>query len=339
MFNRARLKLTGYYLLIIMSISILFSVAVYKALTREYNYLSQREVMREGSMRFFPPLAITPLPRRFQLDPEVLEESRQRVEIVLIIINLIILGLSGVLGYFLAGRTLEPIEEMLSEQNRFITDSSHELRTPLTALRSEIEVALRDKGLSLSEAKKLLQSNLEEVNNLQSLSDNLIKLTQYQKGANHFTLKEVSLSEVVQEAVKKASPLAKNKKIKISTEVKNVQIEGNKQTLIDLLVIFLDNAVKYSYQGKDVTITSERPDHSVVISINDQGIGISKEDLPHIFDRFYRVDKSRTKVEASGYGLGLSIAKEIAEKHNGKIWVESQLEKGTTFNIQLPLKH
>jgi len=320
MFQKARLKLTSWYLLIIMLISVSFSVAIYGVLTNELNRVERVQRLRyERRMR--P-----------AIDPEVIIETKNRLMAILILINLGILGVSGVAGYFLAGRTLRPIKDMVDEQNRFITDASHELRTPLTSLKSEIEVNLRDKDLSLREAKKLLQSNLEDVNNLQYLSDNLIKLTQYQKTDDRHVFEKISILEILDEAQKKVANLAKHKNINIKNKVQDFYLEANKQSLVEVFVILLDNAIKYSPKGKDVIIASEKIDGKVSISVKDYGIGINKEDLPHLFDRFYRVDKSRTK-EISGYGLGLSIAKQIIEKHGGSIKVESKVGKGTTFSI------
>ncbi len=320
MFQKARLKLTGWYLLIIMLISIFFSVAIYEVLTNELTRVERIQRLRQERQM------------RPAIDPEVIIETKNRLMAILILINLGILGGSSVLGYFLAGRTLRPIKDMVDEQNRFITDASHELRTPLTSLKTEIEVNLRDKDLGLIDAKKLLQSNLEDVNNLQYLSDNLIKLTQYQTQDQDF--KKISILEILDEAQKKVANLAKHKNINIKNKVQDFYLEGNKQSLVEVFVILLDNAIKYSLKGKDVIIASTKIDDKVLISVKDYGIGINKEDLPHLFDRFYRVDKSRTK-EISGYGLGLSIAKQIIEKHGGSIKVESKVGKGSTFSVSI----
>lgn len=324
MFYKARLKLTGYYLLIIMLISMSFSVAIFEVLTQELNRVERVQRLRQGRFSRLP-----------AIDPEVIEETKNRLRAVLVLINLTILGISSAGGYFLAGRTLRPIKDMVDDQSRFITDSSHELRTPLTSLKSEIEVALRDKKLDLSDAKKLLESNLEEVNKLQYLSDNLIKLTQYEK-SNGSVFEEINLLEILEEAIRKVASLAKNKKIIIKNELKGQIINGDKQGLIEMFVIFLDNAIKYSASGKTVTLTSKKIEESIQVDIKDQGFGISEEDLPYLFDRFFRSDKSRTKSDVSGYGLGLSIARQIIEKHKGSIKVESKFGKGSTFSIQLP---
>jgi signal transduction histidine kinase len=329
----------AWYLLIIMLVSFSFSMVIYRMTTFELDRIERMQRLRierqlPESFRITPPnnnVFLRPL------DPELVVETKNRLKMLLAFINLAILMISTGGGYFLAGRTLKPIKEMMDEQNQFITDASHELKTPLTSLKTEIEVNLRDKKLTLDGAKKLLKSNLEEVNHLQALSDGLIKLTQYQRGTNGLIFTEISLNSVFNEAVKKVANLARNKKIEIANKVNDLKIQGNKQALVELFVIFLDNSIKYSPQKTKIKLTSKKTDNHVLVYITDQGIGIEEKDLPHLFGRFYQADKARTKSEMTGYGLGLSIAKQIVEKHHGSIKVQSQPKKGTVFTVQLPV--
>jgi len=339
MFKSARIKLTAWYLLIIMVISIAFSMVIYRVSILELERLSrlQRFRFERRVEQEWPDFGTHPLPPI--IEQELIEETKRRLFFNLLFINAAILVISGGMGYFLSGKTLRPIKEMIDEQNRFITDASHELRTPLTSLKSEIEVNLRDKKLTLEEAKKLLASNLEEVNNLQILSDDLIKLTRYQKGDNGLVVAELSLTSIIEGSVKKVANLTKDKNIKIVNKIKDFTLEGNRQTLVELIIIFLDNAIKYSPENTEVTLTSQKTDRYVLISIADQGIGVEEKDVHHLFDRFYRADKSRTKFDVAGYGLGLSIAKQVVDRHNGSIKVKSKSGEGTTFTVQLPLKH
>jgi len=322
-----------------MVISIAFSMVIYRVSILELERLSrlQRFRFERRVEQEWPDFGTHPLPPI--IEQELIEETKRRLFFNLLFINAAILVISGGMGYFLSGKTLRPIKEMIDEQNRFITDASHELRTPLTSLKSEIEVNLRDKKLTLEEAKKLLASNLEEVNNLQILSDDLIKLTRYQKGDNGLVVAELSLTSIIEESVKKVANLAKDKNIKIVNKIKDFTLEGNRQTLVELIIIFLDNAIKYSPENTEVTLTSQKTDRYVLISIADQGIGVEEKDIHHLFDRFYRADKSRTKFDVAGYGLGLSIAKQVVDRHNGSIKVKSKSGEGTTFTVQLPLKH
>lgn len=342
MFGKARLKLTTWYLLIIMLVSVGFSVVIYKVLTVELDRFSRLQRLRIE--RRLESGEFTPLESRFRnapprvfIDPELADETKHRLVLFLIIVNGGILFVSGGLAYFLAGKTLRPIKNMVDEQNQFITDASHELKTPLTSLKSAMEVHLRDKHLSLKDAKTLIGENLEEVNKLQSLSEGLLQLAQYQKPNNNTKFEKVSIAQIIKKSIQKIKPQAMRKVITIEDKSHDFEFEGDQYRLAELLVILLDNAVKYSPQGKHVTITSERTGGSLLIVISDQGIGIDQKDLPHIFDRFYRADSARSKDQAEGYGLGLSIAKKIVEAHHGAITVESKLGEGSTFTVRLPV--
>ncbi|OGH12252.1 MAG: hypothetical protein A2857_00605 [Candidatus Levybacteria bacterium RIFCSPHIGHO2_01_FULL_36_15] len=334
MFQSARLKLAAWYLLIIMSISVLFSAVIYKGATLELERslrAQQFRIFRDTRPGSFSPFSFRPPP-----DEQLVNEAKERIRLVLALINLGILIVSGGAGYFLAGRTLKPIRDMVEEQNRFVADASHELRTPLTSLRSEIEVYMRGKKHNIKEADTLLKSNLEEVNSLQVLSDDLILLAQYQKTNNPNTFREITLTEVIRIVRRKLHALIQKKKIDVRDEINDVKIIGDKDSLVQLFTILLDNAIKYSPKKSTVNITSKIIDNSVVADITDQGIGIADKDIPHIFDRFYRADISRTKQKISGYGLGLSIAKKIIDNHKGTISVKSEIGKGSTFTVHLP---
>jgi two-component system, OmpR family, sensor histidine kinase CiaH len=334
MFQKARIKLTVWYLLIIMLVSIAFSLVIYLEINGElgrFERLQGLRLRREQQLV----LPVPPPPEIHGLDLEAIAAARTRLTITLALINLGIFAAAGFSGYFLAGRTLRPIKDMLDEQNRFITDASHELRTPLTSLKTSIEVNLRNKSLTINQAKELIQSNLEDVEYLRILSDGLLRLAYYQEPNGNMLFEKVSLKEVVENAVDKVKALALDNKIKINSKVENIVISGNKKSLTELLVILLDNAIKYSKQNSPVKINAFKENENTVISVSDQGIGINDKDLPFIFNRFYRAEKSRSKENVSGYGLGLSIAKKIVEIHNGSITVKSEKGKGTTFTVTL----
>lgn len=354
MFAKARIKLTLWYLVIIMLISSSFSIIIYSLVNNELQDIETGARLRwqRQTQRLLPlwedysmqqqmqGLPAPEIPEDLQApDLTVVAIARSRVQRFLLFVNFIILAAAGLAGYFLAGKTLRPIQEMVDEQSRFISDASHELRTPLTSLRTELEVNLLDKRLKLDEAKKLLKSNLEDVIHLQTLSNNLMKLTRYSKGHNGLHFEKINLTEVVAESTKKVLPMAKVKNIKIVNNSKDISLEADKMSLGELLVILLDNAIKYSSKDTKVTIDTSSTKRSTIIKVIDQGIGIGKEDLEHLFDRFYRADLSRTKTGADGYGLGLAIAKQIVERHKGQISVTSKLNSGSSFTVILPLKH
>lgn len=332
MFHSARIKLTVWYLLIIMLVSVSFSVAIYRGLTFELDRFERVQRLRiEGQFPEGPP----PAPRQFRLDPDLVEETKNRLKIILTIIDLTILGGAALAGYFLAGRTLRPIKEMVDEQSRFVTDASHELRTPLTSLKSEIEVNLRDKKLTLAQAQKLLKSNLEEVDKMEQFSNYLLALSRYQDGQNQMVFTSVNLKKVAEKACARITPLAKAKRIVIEKQLKNAWVKGNEVSLIELAVILLDNAVKYSRQGGKIIIKTKPEGKKVILAVQDFGMGIKSSELPYIFNRFYRADSSRNKEKVTGYGLGLAIAKSIAEVHQGRITVDSQPNKGSNFQLIL----
>ncbi len=328
MFNRARVKLTLCYLLIIMLVSVAFSTVIYRTISGEIERFSRLQRFR------FERQVIPPPP---EFEPELIMETKQRVLVVLVLINSSILFFSGVLGYILAGQTLKPIQEMVKQQHQFISDSSHELRTPITALKSVTEVALRDKQLSIKTAKAALRDTLFEINQLQSLSERLLLVSQ--EGAlPQDKLHLVSLADEVKQAINSIMPLAKQKQIKIEANLKTkkrVRVFGD--SLSQLISILLENAVQYSNKKSHIEVSVRVISGTARIAVKDQGQGISAEDLPRIFDRFYRADTSRETRKDQGFGLGLSIAQNIAQRHHWRINVQSQLKKGSTFTLELPL--
>jgi len=342
MFHSARLKLTAWYLLIIMAISISFSAFIYFGAAREYDRIIRIEQYRVGHLT--PPGIISQRPPGeldvFSLSPqqdnELVEWAKLRVLEALFGINAIILFLSALSGYFLAGRTLRPIKNMLDEQNRFITDASHELNTPLTALKTSLEVNLRNKKLNLETAKEVLESNLEDVNSLQSLSEELMGIIMYQKQNGNFKIVKVNLSDIIKTAAEQVKALADKKRIAIKIDAPKTFIMGDQKSLKELFVILLDNAIKYTDSRSPIKLTVKKEDGEIKVMVKDGGVGIKKEDLSHIFDRFYRADRSRTKQRVGGYGLGLSIAKRIVTLHNGNIRVDSESGKGSTFAVTFP---
>lgn len=334
-FKSAYIKLTLFYVLIVMIISFCFSAVLYGISNRELGRGLNRQAEKicaatpEGFPRCSPLLELEKI-RHAQLD-----ESRVHLLLVLIYFNLLILGASAVLSYFFAKRTLHPIKEMVDAQQRFTADASHELKTPLTAMRAEIEVALRDKGMSLSEAKTLFKSNLEEINRLESLSSALLRLSKY-KEEIELEFYEVDLTDIIIEAYEKVESLAKAKSISFKNKFESIKTLGDRASLVELFVILLDNAIKYSPAKSAISISVLEQNSKPTVIIKDQGIGIGEKDLPFIFDRFYRADTSRSKNNIQGYGLGLSIAKSIIDLHNAKISVKSSQNKGSAFEVEFP---
>jgi two-component system OmpR family sensor kinase len=203
-------------------------------------------------------------------------------------------------------------------------------------MRAEIEVALMDSKLDLPLAKEKLKSNLEELAKLTALSDGLLRLARLKN--NELPKKELHLQGVVADAVDRVLPLAEQKSILINSQVEaSSSVYGDKISLIEALLIILDNAVKYSPAGSEITVRATQEPRVAKIEVKDQGVGIKAAVLPHIFERFYRADSARSKHKSGGYGLGLAIAKNIIDLHRGSISATSQPGQGSAFTIFLPL--
>jgi len=351
MFKEARVKLTVWYLAIIMAISLSFSVAIYVGVNRELTRVGNMQRARQERVDTISNFLMQnglPIPPEVQsFDSETVEQARLRIISILGLINLSILVISGLGGYFLAGLTLDPISKMVKEQKEFVSNASHELRTPLTSLKTEIEVALRDlpanaahrrsqagKKMTIDGVRDLLESNLEDVDSMQRLSNYLLELNKYENPDLALEIKEVNLAEVTARVIKKIEPVAERKKVKIVAKLQKVMVNGNEDALTELSTILIDNAIKYSGKAKFIEVKTKS---GGVFEVRDFGIGISQADIPHIFERFYRAEPSRSKGKVDGYGLGLSIAKSIVDKHGGKIKVQSEVGKGSTFSVQIPL--
>ncbi len=342
MFESARLKLTLWYLLIIMLISLCFSMVIYGLLSREVErFASLQRVRLEKRFQdvyVFQPGAQQPNPVLVTISEEdLVQDLKQRLINILIVVNSTIFIVSGGISYLFAGKTLRPIKDMVNEQHRFISDASHEFRTPLTSLRSAFEVYLRGKQ-SLIEAKVVITESLDEVKKLQQLSDSLLQLAQYHKPNGHTLFEKISLDSTISTALRRMKPIAVQKDIQLQYEKQEFSVIGDKDSLTNLWVILIDNAIKYSPEKSIIKFSTVKKDGYVLTTIQDQGIGIDEKALPHIFDRFYRANLARSRNGAGGYGLGLSIAKKIVDQHKGSIIAKSKPNEGTTFTIKLPVK-
>lgn len=327
MFKNATIKLTFWYLTIIFFINIGFSVIVYSIGSYQIDHGLHSQIRRlEQQYPIFQKNDLI----KSNLD---IDSSKHQLLLKLFIYNLSILVLSGFASYFLAKRTLQPIEDSHIQQKRFTSDVSHELRTPLTAIKMESEVALLNPKSTTKELKKTISSNVEEVEKLEKIINNLLKLSKLEADDIRSSFTKLSSKTMTAKAIEKVSVLAKNKSIDITNESKNFDIYGDEESVTQLITIILENAIKYSANNKLIEITSINNKDTNLLIIKDHGIGIGKDDLNNIFSRFYKADKSRNN---KGYGLGLSIAKMIADIHAVNIVVTSSEGKGTTVDLVFP---
>lgn len=232
------------------------------------------------------------------------------------------------------------LEQSFQQMKRFTADASHEMKTPLTILKGEVELGLR-KQRSLEEYQRILQSSLEEIDRMSRLVEDLLTLSHADSGDFLVRREDVDISRVARDVCEDLIPLANGKNVRLgSTEDGILTIYGDPLRLRQLLLNLVENGIKYTPSGGGVHITLRRhPEmNAAVLEVSDTGMGIAQEDLTRIFDRFYRVDKARSR-RTGGTGLGLSICKSIAEAHGGTISVDSTQGSGTTFSVTIPLKH
>jgi heavy metal sensor kinase len=227
------------------------------------------------------------------------------------------------------------LERSFAEIRRFTADASHELRTPLTVIRTEAEVALR-RPLGAGEYQHLLGSILEECDRLARLTDQLLFLSREDARPTDQAACPVRLTALLADVTETMRPLAEAKSLNLQQVLKDeARVRGDESRLRQVFYNLLDNAIKYTPAGGTITVESACEDHHVFINVRDTGIGIPAADLPHVFDRFYRVDKARSR-EHGGTGLGLSIARSIVESHGGSIELISEAGLGTTCTVKLP---
>jgi two-component system sensor histidine kinase CiaH len=330
-FVRARLRLTGWYMLVIGFVSLLFSLAIYRQQTLEIaRFESMQRERIEARLNTLGPGRNRPI---LVISEDLIEEAKSRLLLRLGLANGVIIVLASGLGYLLAGRTLAPIEHAYKEQERFVGDASHELRTPLTVLRTNLEVFLRNKRPTLTGAKSLVQDSLGEVKRLEHLTNSLLTLSQPHSSSDDHQL--VDLKPILHAVTARFASVAGGKGVKLTTRLTSVQVRGHEDELTSLFTALIDNAIKYAKKGKGkVSLSLTKSGKSVLVKIKDNGIGIGKHDLPHIFDRFYRADSARSKGgESGGYGLGLAIVEQIADAHHADLQVTSRVGQGTTFQL------
>jgi two-component system, OmpR family, sensor histidine kinase CiaH len=328
------------YLAIIMVLGVAFSIVFYVTSSNELGQQLAPPSLRNNAQHLSPgpdfinTSGINPdngTSETAYLQQRV-DQGRNNLMHKLVVLNIITLLLGAGLSYYLARRTLEPIEAAMDAQSRFASDASHELRTPLTVMQIEIEDALRRFELS-KPVKKLVESNLEEVKHLKGLSEELLRLARQPQGLE---LQSVWADEVASIAMNRVVKSAQAKGMAISDTSPHVQVLADKQNLAQVIVILLDNAIKYGTHGTTIHIEGHTDNKHAYLAVRDEGPGIERDDLPHIFDRFYRSEQSR-KQYSTGHGLGLSIAQTLINQQHGSIAVDSTPGKGSTFTIKLPI--
>ena len=326
MFQSATLKLTVWYASILVAISLLFSVIIYSIASNEVGN-------RIGNLQRNSPAIYFQSNYYADIRNAQVREAETNLIISLIVTNICIWVAGSVGSYYLARRTLRPIQTAHEAQSRFTSDASHELRTPLASMKIELEVALRDPNLSKKEMSELLHSNLEEVNKLSTLSQTLLQLSRLDH--DKIPVEKVALHELTKNSVERFNKVAA--RITLDKTYSSLYVRANKSSVDQLLAILIDNAIKYSPDDSTIHIQLLKQKNMAGFEVTNSGAGIPANVLPHIFDRFYQADSSRTSGERKGFGLGLALAKKLVELHGGELTVSSAPKQDTTFRVLLPI--
>lgn len=317
------------YLAVIMTLSLAFSVIIYAITSMQLN-----RPLPPGEQAQQPPELIE---RQFSRRLEQRNrETRGSVIMSLAALNGVMLLVGYWLSLLLARRTLKPIEQSIEQQAQFVSDASHELRTPLAALLLSNEVALRKSTLTEQKSRRVLQQNVAEIKKLTELSNSLLDLAKSEQ-----TMTEPELAspiKLIEEVTARFTPTAQAKRVKLvydnQSPTGDVPLQAN--AVRQILAIFMDNAIKYvPPKNGEVNVIAwvNRKKHALEFAVRDNGPGIAPGDQKHIFERFYRADAARTRTDVSGHGLGLAIAKSLADRCGYTIRVKSQPPSGAEFTL------
>jgi signal transduction histidine kinase len=311
-FAWARIKLTALYLLIIILVLGIYSTAMYLSLTANI----QNEVIETADQ---------------MIRHRIYEAAVDHIQFQILIIDVAIFILAAIGSYVLAGITLKPIKRAHEAQEAFSADASHELRTPLAVMKTDIEVLTRS-GETLSEnVRAVLGSNLEEINNLTTMTSDLLELSRGKVSKAG----PVVVSEVVQQEVAQLQVLAAQKNIALSfSSTGSSTVHGDSHAFSRIFKNIIANALTYTPEAGSITVSVTGSAGHVSIVVSDNGTGISDKDLPHVFKRFYKADNARS---GNGTGLGLALTKEIVEQYGGTISIQSTVNKGTIVTVILHL--
>lgn len=317
-FLKVRIKLTAMYTLIAGVMAGGYSLLLYQLLLADFRDSIQDKI--------------------YAIDPRVVNSIVNRTSDILfnriLIIDAVILFAVICISFVWAKRTLRPIRENMLKQKRFIADASHELRTPVAVMVSGLEVALRNKSLTVADAKETLEDTLTEMRELSKLSNHLLDLSRYDADL-HAEKSPVAVTEVLDPVLTKATLLAEERGLSFNKgQIEPATISGHQLELGRVFLNLFHNAIKYTPKGGAVTVEGLKRGRKYIVTIRDTGIGMDQDALDKIFEPFFQGDPAHN---TGGVGLGLTLAKRIIESHDGDIDIESEPKVGTTVTVTLPL--
>ncbi len=325
-FTWARIKLTALYFLVILSVIIFYLFLLNNEFNRVIADFANENIVDINSRhRFITRATLVTKETLFTIQAE---------DIFFIVITFSI-------SYFLVGFALKPIKEAMLRQKNFLADASHQLRTPLAIIKTEMEVFLRDKrNYTLNKElllrkRKGMESNLEEIDRMSKIIDELFLVARIDAHQEKFHFTTIDPGFLLKKSVRSIRNYAKIKDINISLNISNTLLTyADSDKLQQAIMNVLKNAIDYSKKGSKVKVVATGKTDTILIMVVDGGIGISKKDIPHIFQRFYKAENTMGKTR--GVGIGLSIAQWIIKQHRGEINMQSVLGKGTQVTISLP---
>lgn len=263
--------------------------------------------------------------------------ARDKIINVYLMISATLLLLGFLASIIVSKRAIKPIGDSLEKQLAFVSDASHELRTPLAIVQSKLENILTKKDSSVMEVSGDIAVSLKEVERLSKLTNELLTLARSDNDTTTIDFQLLNIKESLNNTIDIFKEMAELDGRYFNYDISDIYFIHDKQKLIELMVILLDNAIKYTLDGDSIDVAIYKEGNNAIIKVSDTGIGISDETMKRIFERFYREDKARSRA-TGGNGLGLAIAKTIVLEHNGKIIVDHNNPKGTVFTIAIPIK-
>ena len=269
-------------------------------------------------------------------DVTALYNGMEKATMIMAVLGLLALIIATIVGHLLSGKAMVPLKAAYEKQRQFAADASHELRTPLAVVMASADLLQNDPSIKSPFLKQVIEDVRDEVKKMTKLVSDLLVVARSDNKALKLKPSKFDMGGVTAQVARLMQPLAEQKQITLVAEkMPKVLVQADEQKIRQLVLILVDNALKYTPEGGKVTVEFRKAEKGrICLAVSDTGIGISKEDQEKVFDRFYRVDKARSR-EMGGNGLGLAIAQEIVNLHQGKISIQSELGKGTTFLVEL----
>ncbi|WP_127531664.1 sensor histidine kinase [Paenibacillus kobensis] len=253
-----------------------------------------------------------------------------------LIVGLAMLILIFFVSRYFAARSIAPVKEAFDKQKQFIGDASHELKTPLAVINTNADVLLANSSDTIADQSKWLHLIKSETERMKTLTNDLLYLTEMDDAREGVLHTDMNVSEAVESVILTMEAVMFEKELDLQYEIEpGLTAHGNSEQMKQVVMILLDNAAKYTNARGSVSVTLKKAHHGTELIVSNTGAGIQPEHLGRLFDRFYRVDTSRSR-KHGGYGLGLAIAKSIVEQHRGKIFARSVPNETTSFHVQLP---